>query len=53
LQLDLAELGDEDIVQGVINNDLDDTKDDYILVYKQHAYTREHKLAAINYFNTI
>jgi hypothetical protein len=39
LQLDLVELGDEDIVEGVINDGLDDTKGDYILVYKQHAYT--------------
>jgi hypothetical protein len=48
----LAKLGDEDIVQGVIDDDLDDTKDDYIPVHKQHAYAREHKLAAIDYFNT-
>ena len=52
LQLNLGEPGDEDIVQGVINNNLDDTKDDYILVYKRHAYSQEHKLAAINYFKT-
>jgi hypothetical protein len=52
LQLDLGELGDEDIVQGVINNDLDDTEDDYIPVYKRHAYSQEHKLAAIDYFKT-
>lgn len=52
LQLDLAELGDEDIGQGVIDDDLDDTEDDYILVHKGHAYTREHKLVAIDYFKT-
>jgi hypothetical protein len=52
LQLNLGELGDKDIVQGVIDNDLDDTKDDYVLVYKRHAYSQEHKLAAIDYFKT-
>jgi hypothetical protein len=52
LQLDLAELGGEDIVQGVIDDGLDDTEGDYIPVYKRHAYTREHKLVAIDYFKT-
>ena len=52
LQLDLAEPGDEDIVQGVINNDLDNNEDDYIPVHKRHAYAWEHKLAAIDYFKT-
>jgi hypothetical protein len=51
LQLNLTEPGDEDIIQGVID-DLDDTEDDYIPVHKRYAYTREHKLAAIDYFKT-
>jgi hypothetical protein len=38
LQLDLAKPRDEDIVQSVTNDDLDNTKDDYIPVYKQYAY---------------
>jgi hypothetical protein len=51
-QLNLAEPGDEDIVQGVINDDLDDTEGDYIPVHKRHAYAREHKLVAIDYYKT-
>jgi hypothetical protein len=39
LELDLAEPRDEDIVQGVIDDGLDDTEGDYIPVYKRHAYT--------------
>jgi len=39
LQLDLVELGDEDIARGVINDDLDDIDGDYIPVHKRHAYS--------------
>jgi len=40
-------------VQGVIDDDLDDTEGDYIPVHKRHAYTQEHKLVAIDYFKTM
>ena len=52
LQLDLAEPRDEDIVRGVIDDNLDDIDGDYIPVHKRHAYSREHKLIAIDYFKT-
>jgi hypothetical protein len=52
LQLDLAEPGDEDIVRGDFDDDLDDIDRDYIPVYKWHTYSREHKLVAIDYFKT-
>jgi hypothetical protein len=53
LQLDLVEPRDKDIARGVIDNDLDDIDGDYILVYKWHTYSQEHKLIAIDYFKTI
>jgi hypothetical protein len=52
LEEELPEPGDEDITRGVFDEDLEDSEDDYVPVHKRHAYSREHKLIAIDYFNT-
>jgi hypothetical protein len=44
LEEELPESGDED---------LEDGEDDRVPVHKRHTYSREHKLIAIDYFNTI
>jgi hypothetical protein len=33
----------EDITTGVFDEDLEDSRDDYVPVHKRHAYSREHK----------
>jgi hypothetical protein len=52
-QYDEAELGDEDIANGMVvineNSELEAYEYEYILK-RRYAYSREHKLAAINYF---
>jgi hypothetical protein len=50
-----AEPGDEDIVNGrvVIDDDSESEADEYEYIPKRrYAYSREHKLAAIDYFQT-
>ena len=52
-QKDDREPGDIDIIN---DKEVSDNKDDdfeYILSRKRYAYSREHKLAAIDYFQTI
>jgi hypothetical protein len=48
-----GEPGDLDIINNTrVDNDLKDTEFEYILT-KRYSYSREHKLAAIDYFQTI
>jgi hypothetical protein len=52
-QYDEAEPGDEDIANGmvIINEDSESEADEYKYIPKRrYAYSREHKLAAIDYF---
>jgi hypothetical protein len=53
-QSDTAELGDTEIVNGTaITDDSDSEVDEYeYLPVKRYAYSREHKLAAIDYYQT-
>lgn len=54
-QYNEAKLGDEDIANGivVINEDSKLEADEYKYILKwRYTYLREHKLAAINYFQT-
>jgi hypothetical protein len=53
-QVDEAEPGDEDIVRRVIQEEEDDNDDDdaeYLPAHR-YSYSRETKLAAIDYFQT-
>jgi hypothetical protein len=51
-QVDNAEPGDEDIVKGVIEEEeLDDDDGEYLPKHR-YSYTREHKLATVDYFQT-
>jgi hypothetical protein len=52
LAADAGERGDEDIVKGIHVEEEDDTDDEFLLVHRQHKYTQEQKLAAIDYFTT-
>jgi len=53
LAADQGERGDEDIAQGVIDKEEENnTDDEFMPTYHQHKYSREHKLAAIDYFTT-
>jgi hypothetical protein len=53
LAVDVGERGDEDIARGVIDvEEEDDTDGEFLLVHQRHKYTREQKLAAIDYFAT-
>jgi hypothetical protein len=49
---DAPERGDEDIARGVLDEDEEDTDTEFMLRHR-HQYSREHKLAAIDYFQTI
>jgi len=51
-QADQAEPGDKDILRGVIQEDEEDDIDGEYLPVHRYSYTREHKLAAIDYFQT-
>jgi hypothetical protein len=51
-QVDNAEPGDEDIVRGVIEEEELDDDDGEYLPRHRYSYTREHKLAAVDYFQT-
>jgi hypothetical protein len=44
-----AELGDLDAANGVEDENDEDEDEDYLLG-RRYAYSREHKLAAIDYF---
>jgi hypothetical protein len=52
-QEDDREPGDIDIANDKEVLDNEDNDFEYILSRKQYAYSREHKLAAIDYFQTI
>jgi hypothetical protein len=53
-QGDTAELGDDDVANGVavIEEELEDDDDESEYIPRRYAYSREHKLAAIDYFQT-
>jgi hypothetical protein len=51
-QDDNAELRDEDIVRGVIKEEELNADDSECLLRHRYFYTREHKLAAVDYFQT-
>jgi hypothetical protein len=54
-QSDTVELGDDDIANGVavIEEESEDEDDEYeYILRRRYAYSREHKLAAIDYFQT-
>jgi hypothetical protein len=52
-QVDEAELGGEDIVRGVIEEEEDNDNDAKYLPAYRYSYSRETKLAAINYYQTM
>jgi hypothetical protein len=50
-QTEEGEPRDEDIVNGRVVDEVEDDEDEYIPT-KRYSYSREHKLAAIDYFQT-